>query len=58
LDVPLTVVYSRSDAVVGWRAAIDRYNPQAEHIEVPGSHIGLGFSPRVWRIIASTLSGQ
>lgn len=56
LEVPLTVVYSRTDAVVGWRAAIDRYNPHAEQIEVPGSHIGLGFSPRVWRIIAGTLS--
>ena len=58
LQVPLTVVYSRSDAVVAWRAAVDRYNPQAKHIEVPGSHIGLGFSPRVWRIIARTLAQQ
>ena len=58
LDVPLTVIYSRTDAVVGWRAAIDRYNRQAKHIEVPGSHIGLGFSPRVWRIIARTLSAS
>ncbi len=56
LDVPLTVIYSRTDAVVSWRAAIDRYNPQANHIEVPGSHVGLGFSPKVWRVIAGTLS--
>lgn len=56
LEVPLTIIYSRTDAVVSWRAAIDRYNPQARHIEVPGSHIGLGFSPAVWRIIAGTLS--
>lgn len=55
LAVPLTVVYSRTDAIVSWRAAIDRYNEQAEHVEVPGSHVGLGFSPRVWRIIARTL---
>lgn len=56
LDVPLTIIYSRTDAVVSWRAAIDRYNPQAKHIEVPGSHVGLGFNPKVWRIIAKTLS--
>lgn len=56
----LTVVYSRSDAIVGWRAAIDRYNPQARHVRVFGSHLGLGVNPRVWRIIARTLhqSGQ
>lgn len=52
---PLTVIYSRTDAIVGWRAAIDRYNPQARHVEVQGSHIGLGVSPQVWRIIAETL---
>lgn len=55
LDLPITVIYSRTDAVVGWRAAIDRYNPQAKHVEVASSHVGLGFSPRVWRIVARTL---
>ncbi len=52
---PLTVIYSRSDGIVGWRAAIDRYNPQARHIRVPGSHIGLGTNPLVWRAVAKTL---
>ncbi len=55
---PLTVIYSRSDAVVGWRAALDRYNPQAKHVEVSGSHLGLGFNPRVWRIVAETLNAS
>ena len=58
LQVPLTVIFSRSDAVVGWRAAIDRYNPQARHVEVRGSHIGLGFSPKVWLAIARTLDAS
>lgn len=58
LEAPLTVIYSRTDAIVSWRAAIDRYNPQANHVEVSGSHVGLGFSPRVWRIIARTLHGS
>lgn len=55
LGVPLTVIYSRTDAIVSWRAAIDRYNRQARHIHVQSSHVGLGFSPRVWRIVARTL---
>ncbi len=56
LDIPITVVYSQSDAIVGWRAAIDRYNPQARHIRVSGSHLGLGFNPCVWRTVAQTLN--
>jgi len=55
LDVPLTVVYSRSDGIVSWRAAIDRYNPHAKHVEVSSSHVGLGLNPDVWRIIAQAL---
>ena len=55
IEPPLTVIYSRGDGIVGWRAAIDRYNAHARHIRVPGSHIGLGANPLVWRAIARTL---
>ena len=54
---PLTVIYSRSDGIVGWQSAIDRYNAHARHIRVAGSHIGLGTNPLVWRVIAKTLAG-
>ncbi|MDH5500049.1 MAG: alpha/beta hydrolase, partial [Gammaproteobacteria bacterium] len=54
---PLTVVYSHGDGIVDWRAAIDRYNPHARHRRVIGSHLGLGFNPLVWRLVAKTLSG-
>ncbi len=56
INCPLTVIYSRSDGVVGWRAAIDRYNAHARHERVPGSHFGLGVNPLVWKLIAQTLS--
>lgn len=55
---PLTVIYSRSDGIVGWRAALDRYNKHARHIRIPGSHLGLGTNPLVWQAIAKTLGGQ
>ena len=55
IEQPLTVIYSVSDGVVGWRAAIDRYNPQARHIRVSGSHLGLGTNPHVWLAIEKTL---
>jgi pimeloyl-ACP methyl ester carboxylesterase len=58
IDAPLTVIFSRSDAVVGWRAAIDRYNPHARHVEVTSSHLGLGTNPSVYRVIARTLAGK
>jgi pimeloyl-ACP methyl ester carboxylesterase len=53
---PLTVIYSRGDGVVGWRSAIDRYNAHARHKRIFSSHIGMGFNPLVWRLIAKTLS--
>jgi len=34
INQPLTVIYSKSDGVVGWRASVDRYNEQARNIEV------------------------
>lgn len=58
IQCPLTCIYSKSDGIVSWRASIDRYNPQARHLRVPGSHLGMGFNPLVWRIIARTLAGQ
>lgn len=58
IDCPLTVIYSRGDAIVNWRAAIDRYNPHALHRRVPGSHLGLVVNAAVWRQVASTLSSS
>lgn len=55
VERPITVIYSRTDGVVHWRAAIDRYNEHARHIRVRGSHVGLGVNPMVWRLIAQTL---
>ena len=56
LEAPVTAVYSRSDAVVSWRACIDRSSPGVEHVEVDSTHVGLGFSPDVYRIIARRLA--
>jgi pimeloyl-ACP methyl ester carboxylesterase len=56
LAVPVTAIYSRNDAVVAWRACIDTRCLQVEHIEVRTTHIGLGLSPEVYRIIARRLA--
>jgi dienelactone hydrolase len=56
LDTPVTAVYSRNDGVVAWQACIDRHSPNVEHVEVEATHLGLGFSPEVFRIIAERLA--
>ena len=56
LATPVTAIYSRSDAVVAWRACIDRHAPSVDHVEVETTHLGLGFSPRVFEIIAERLA--
>ncbi len=56
LETPVTAVYSRRDGVVAWRACIDRFSLNVEHVEVETTHLGLGFSPEVFRIIAERLA--
>jgi len=56
-SVPVTVVYSRTDGIVHWESCIDRSgSPLVEHIEVMGSHIGMGISPDVFRVVADRLA--
>jgi len=56
LTTPITAIYSRHDAVVAWEACIDRGCEQVEHIEVRTTHVGLGLSAEVYRIIAERLA--
>ncbi|HET7204285.1 MAG TPA: alpha/beta fold hydrolase [Steroidobacteraceae bacterium] len=52
LTTPVVAIYSKRDGVVAWRACIDRWSPNVRHVEVDESHIGMGFAPRVLRIVA------
>ncbi len=55
LETPITAVYSRTDSVVAWQACIDHHSPNVHHFEVETTHLGLGFSPQVFQIIAERL---
>lgn len=56
-DVPTTHVYSRTDGVVHWDSCIDHSGaPSIENVEVMGSHVGMAFSPDVYRVIADRLA--
>lgn len=56
IRAPITAIYSKSDGVVSWRACIDRISPDVEHVEVTATHIGMGFDPRIHRIVAEWLA--
>jgi len=56
LETRITAIYSRSDGIVAWQACIDRHAPNVEHVEVETSHLGLGLSAAVFRIIAAHLA--
>jgi pimeloyl-ACP methyl ester carboxylesterase len=56
LSTPVVAIYSRADAVVAWQACIDRNAANVEHVEVRTTHLGLGFSPDVYKIIAERLA--
>jgi pimeloyl-ACP methyl ester carboxylesterase len=53
--IPLTSVYSREDGVVWWEACTV---PYARNVEVTGSHIGLAFNRKVYRVLADALAGM
>lgn len=54
-QIAFTSVYSRSDGIVDWHACLD---PDARHVEVRSSHIGMSVNPAVFEIVAEALAGQ
>jgi pimeloyl-ACP methyl ester carboxylesterase len=52
-SVRLTSIYSKGDGVVRWKAQIV---PEAECIEVTGSHVGLIFNRKVYRLLGTALA--
>ena len=54
--VPVTSVYSRSDAIVPWEASVLPERHQWENVEVDGSHLGLGHNRRVMVVLADRLA--
>jgi pimeloyl-ACP methyl ester carboxylesterase len=58
LRTPVTAIYSRADGIVAWKACIARAATHVEHIEVPTTHLGFGFSADVYKIIAQRLANN
>ncbi|MCB9681235.1 MAG: alpha/beta hydrolase [Alphaproteobacteria bacterium] len=56
LTVPVTSIYSTSDAVVAWQASVDPWHPHVEHVALTCSHAGLVVSPQALEAVASRLT--
>jgi pimeloyl-ACP methyl ester carboxylesterase len=54
-QVPITSIFSKGDGVVRWRAC---KVPYARNVEISGSHIGLAFNRRAYRVIGLLLGGR
>lgn len=52
---PITSIYSKSDAVVAYRSAIDTINPNVTNIEVSAAHLGMGFNRKIWKLVHQAL---
>jgi pimeloyl-ACP methyl ester carboxylesterase len=55
IQVPITAIVSRTDAVVGYAAALDHVSPKVRHVEIDAAHVGMCVNPSAWRIIAQQL---
>jgi len=55
-DLPTTSVYSRTDAIVDWRASLLPQSALHENVRVRGSHLGLGHNPAVAVVVADRLA--
>ena len=49
----LTSIYSKGDGVIRWQSAL---TPDADCVEVTGSHVGLIFNRKTYRAIAAALA--
>jgi pimeloyl-ACP methyl ester carboxylesterase len=52
LEVPTTAIYTRTDGIVRWHAAIETVGDRRENVEVVGTHNGLGFNlAAAWAVV-------
>lgn len=54
-DVPVTAIYSRTDAVVSWQISKLPAGKLVDNIGINTSHLGMGFNPAVLYAIADRL---
>ena len=56
IRVPVTAIYSAEDRIVAWQACLDTTSADVEHVELRGTHTGLGINPDLYRVVADRLA--
>lgn len=56
--VPCLSIFTREDGIVPWQFCKPQRGLAGQHIEVPGSHIGLVANPMVMQILGQHLGGK
>lgn len=54
-NIPVTAIYSKSDAVVSWQIAKLPTGDRVDNIGIAASHFGMGFNPAVLYAVADRL---
>ena len=54
--VPATAIHSRLDGIVNWQACMAQDSATSENIRVYGSHLGMGYNPTIYFLLADRLS--
>lgn len=55
IQQPITAIYSKTDGIVGWKAAIDYHSPHVRHVEFNVAHLGMGFNKEIWEEVLAAL---
>ncbi len=58
ISQPITAIFSKTDGIVDWNAAIDQYSPNINHIEVDAAHLGMGFNPEIWSYVIKAMRAE
>ena len=58
ITVPIRSIYSKLDGVVAWRACIDETSPDVKHFETRGTHIAMGASVEVFKLLPKLLTSE
>ncbi len=58
ITVPITAIFSKSDGVVNWRACIDHFNEDVEHVEIDAPHSGMSINPDIFDLVARRLASS
>lgn len=52
IQVPISIIFTKSDSFVSWSACLDHHSLNVQHYEVSSTHLSLGVDPQVWGIVA------